>query len=370
VPGEIVLYRVLGARDDYLSSRPKDAGDYELTFQDTPSDGDTTRIVIGGRPNEYIRFWQQSWAWIVASLKHVGEWRDAENPTKARDEICDRLATEIDLPESLREECGLWVTVSVSRPCSVSVEGEGRYFWARSTEIQTLSEMFVTDVANHVDLVMAVIEAELGIALPVPVVATDRPMVFADERAPFSVPTFKAFPATISVGQLWESLDIETVNERVRSLLDTLPDNVRTIMSRAYRWLVMSEGDNDELRSFLFAFLGIEALASSLRNDVLPTAISRLQAELEDELPINDLIWPQPAGIDERPDRSALFQFAVLATALSPATAASDVDTFKQLQKDRHRLAHPKDHALDSFPFSEGQHLLRRYITLVANHTW
>jgi len=123
-------------------------------------------------------------------------------------------------------------------------------------------------------------------------------------------------------------------------------------------------------RSFLFAFLGIEALASSLRNDVLPTAISRLQAELEDELPINDLIWPQPAGIDERPDRSALFQFAVLATALSPATAASDVDTFRQLQKDRHRLAHPKDHALDSFPFSEGQHLLRRYITLVANHTW
>jgi hypothetical protein len=54
VRAEIVVYRILGTRDDYLSSRPDDVGDHELTFSDSTSNGDTTRVVIGGRPDDYI----------------------------------------------------------------------------------------------------------------------------------------------------------------------------------------------------------------------------------------------------------------------------------------------------------------------------
>jgi len=76
---EIALYRVLGVRDDYLSSRSGREADHELIFEASPRDDDTTRIVIGGRPEEYISAWRQAWALIIASMKYSSTWKDADD---------------------------------------------------------------------------------------------------------------------------------------------------------------------------------------------------------------------------------------------------------------------------------------------------
>ena len=77
-----------------------------------------------------------------------------------------------------------------------------------------------------------------------------------------------------------------------------------------------------------------------------------------------------PAGTDERPSRSALFDFAVVISALSPQTAGADTDSFKRFQRDRNRIAHGRDHDLEAFPAGECRVLLRRLMTMATNHEW
>ncbi|HJQ77188.1 MAG TPA: hypothetical protein VJ948_07990, partial [Acidimicrobiia bacterium] len=133
-------------------------------------------------------------------MKYPSKWKDADDVVRARDDFCDQLAEEVDLPEQLASDCGLWVTVKVARPCVVTPASEGRYFWARYSEIEALADGFVSDVAEHVDLLMAVIGAETGLSLDVPVVTNNRAMVFVAGRAPFMLPTMTAMGASVSVG--------------------------------------------------------------------------------------------------------------------------------------------------------------------------
>jgi hypothetical protein len=369
VKAEIALYRILGVRDDYLSSRSDREGDHDLVFENSPRADDSTRVVIGGRPEEYISAWRQAWALIIASLKYQSKWTDADDVVQARDDFCDHIAAEVDLPEQLAKDCGLWVTVRVSRPCVVTPAAQGRYFWARYSEISALSDEFVSDVADHVDLLMAVIGAETGLSLDVPVVTNNRAMVFVEGRAPFMLPTMTAMAASLSVGQRWDALQPELVAERVKAL-DVIPGRIRDHISRAFRWLTLSEQDADSLRSFLFGYVGLEGLSQGLVRDLRRVATARLQAGTDHHFPVDDLIWPLPADANREPGRSALFSFAVLATALSPKTSVDDTDRFRELQKDRQRIAHGKDHTLETFPVGECQVLLRRYISLVSNYEW
>jgi hypothetical protein len=261
------------------------------------------------------------------------------------------------------------VTVKVSRPCEVTPASDGRYFWARNTEIKAISDAFLADVADHADLIMAGVEAETGIAFTVPVVTNDRALVFIEGRAPFALPFMRALGGSVSVGQPWADIKPKTIRRRLELLRES-PRRVHDRVAAAYRWLVMSERDDDPLRSFLFGFVGLEGLAEGLTRHLLPEAKARLQSDPDHALPIDDLIWPQPEDDSQYPDRSALFSFAVLASALSPQSAVDDLAQFKTLQKDRHRIAHGKDHTLETFPVRECQSLLRRYIKLVSNHEW
>jgi hypothetical protein len=223
-------------------------------------------------------------------------------------------------------------------------------------EVEQLSSDFAVAVSDHVDLVMATIEAEAGLALTVPVVVRDRPFVVVDGRAPFAMPTFMPLPISVSVGRSRESLPLDRIEQGVAHLRDHLPDYVRRAMSRAYGWLVMSLSDDDELRASLFAYVGIEGLAASLRSHAQPFAIGLLRSTVSPDLPIEELLWPRPVDADDKPNSSAVFELAIIVTALSPETAADDVATFKRLQKERLRIAHGTDHKLDHFPHSECRH--------------
>ncbi|HJQ92420.1 MAG TPA: hypothetical protein VJ950_11980, partial [Acidimicrobiia bacterium] len=215
----------------------------------------------------------------------------------------------------------------------------------------------------------AVIGAETGLSLDVPVVTNNRAMVFVAGRAPFMLPTMTAMGASVSVGQRWDALKTEQVAERIDALA-MIPPRIRGRISKAFRWLTLSERDEDSLRSFLFAFVGLEGLSQGLMRELRPAATAQLRAAADHNVPVDDLIWPQPADESREPHRSALFSFAVLATALSPQTSVEDVDRFRALQRDRQRIAHGKDHALETFPVGECQVLLRRYINLVSNYQW
>ncbi|HUP16046.1 MAG TPA: hypothetical protein VM848_08365 [Acidimicrobiia bacterium] len=87
--------------------------------------------MIGGRPVAYIAAWRQAWALIIASVKYSSMWKNAEDVVRARDDFCEQLASDVDLPDQLLEDCGLWVTVKVSGPCEVTPASDGRYFSAR-----------------------------------------------------------------------------------------------------------------------------------------------------------------------------------------------------------------------------------------------
>ena len=107
--GTVTIHRILGVRDDYLSSRPSGVDDIVHRYEDSPMPGVTTVVTLGGPPTEFISAWRQSWAWIVNSLGGVAHCKDTADPVACRDDVCDRTAESADLPEGLRAQCGLWV---------------------------------------------------------------------------------------------------------------------------------------------------------------------------------------------------------------------------------------------------------------------
>lgn len=367
--GHMAIFRVLGVRDNYLSSRPTGAGDVVLTYQDSPSSGDTTRVVLGSQPAGYIQAWRQAWAATLAAFSRSSEWNQLEDPSTRRDEICDELAAEVELPHGLQAHCGLWITVQVTRPCILTVSGTGRYYWARWQELDELDASFRSEVQEHLDLMIAGIEAASGLRPDVPVVVSDRALFFVDGRAPTALPTVTAGTGSISTTGVWEQLPMAAIDDRLASL-SSLPKKIRESVAHASRWNLLAVDEDDELRAFLFAFVGIESLVASLRTQLLPTLVARLDATSPDQLPVADLIWPQPADTDDRPNRSALFNFAAVISVLSPQTASADTEVFRKLQRRRQDIAHGKDHDVDAFPAAQCRAMLVRLLSRALTFEW
>lgn len=371
VIGRMIAYRVLGASNDYLSSRPAGVGDFTRKWNNRPKEGAITELRIGGRPNEYIANWREAWAGIVGPLTHSDEWIGASDADSARDTTCARLAKDLDLPDSLQERCGLWLTVSVSETCQLSRSGRGRYGWASLSEAMDLGSSFITEMSLHLDRVVAAAEASTGVDFSIPVATGDRVFFLAPGLAAFAAPEFSVEGVRVSVTQAWNAIPFGAMTARIDEL-ETVPKKIAATIGEAQRWLMLSRNEpKDRLRAFLFSFLGLERLARSLRPYLLEAAQESLQPYGQPALPVAELFWPPSAnGARSSPDRSLVFDFAVVATVLTPETASTDVAEMKGMNSNRQRIAHGIDFDLHSFPTSECRSLLKRYISLASAHDW
>ena len=127
---------------------------------------------------------------------------------------------------------------------------------------------------------------------------------------------------------------------------------------------MLAMAEQDSLRRFVFAFAGLEVLATQVEKRMRPELLRRLSV-LDGSAVWAELLWP--ATDDERAVRNLVFRFAMLAYLYSPSTAADDVSICKQLAKFRNNLFHggnTEDEFRDRSIICK--ELLKRYLAAVA----
>lgn len=159
------------------------------------------------------------------------------------------------------------------------------------------------------------------------------------------------------------------------TLGDEMPKNVRNALGPATRWLLRARNEDDDLKSFIFGYVGLEAFVSAMYAELQQTVVTALSTASAsdrtggqplDEAVIRQLLWPhdQDKG---NPYRSFRFRFAIVAAALSPRTAGSDDAMVAKLSSLRNKI-HGGDLQVEWTDASDVTQLLRRYVTLAGQH--
>lgn len=359
VAAEMVLWRVLGCSNDY-ADRP-DA--WSTTAQRGPGTDDQVAVHIGALPDELtatVRQWRAQSNGILDQL-FGGATFEQRVARYAED-----LAT-VELPE-FENPYPSWLTIRLSRRVRVRASQGRTLAWLVDPDAaMAVLEAFDSEAGPYLDGVMAQLFAlPPGLNLGAVRYSDRRAFLTAPGRAPLRQPRVQMSvnDAGVIVGTAWATAPVP----EIEALVDGLPQGAQAgrLASVPARWLTEALAEEDEIRRFVFAFAGLETLATLAEKHARERLTERL-ALANPTLPVKELLWPSKT--DDFADRNLAFRFAAMAAVYSPSSTAADLAAFSKIAKVRNALFHGSDNSVDRDLSIACLNLLRRYIGLVAAET-
>jgi hypothetical protein len=360
----MACWRVFGLDRDY-QNRPTEGWRTTVALA---ADPDVQLIVtVGPLPDYVVEGVKGRWAHGIFAL---GNMFGNQYAGKTKDEI-ERELEAVDTDKvvaRLKGPFNLYLTIELRTNVRVRVRPEAKYRWLADTSDLDMLEDFAAKMEPHLDATLVALLPELGGRLTPMMTTTPRlfPYLMVPGRATFGLPKFdgKAHVGVVSVDG-WEVIDFDSLGSAVERVAgDHQPAN--DLWQSGSQWLLAAMGQEDDaLRSFLFAFIGLEALTNSFGKVFEKTVVSELGAELG--VAMEHLTWPSPRDSDA-PWRNLVYRFALMAIHLDRAHATTDIDEFKELAAMRNGMAHgrsgPGD--VDELPGHRSIALLRKYLGLAA----
>jgi|NGEPerStandDraft_6_1074524.scaffolds.fasta_scaffold31521_4 hypothetical protein len=363
VDAELVLWRAFGLSDVY-EDRPLPRWSVEETRG--PSDTDRLQVSVGDLPDDLIiaaRQWQAQTHNLLEA--HVGRPGTVEEQ-QARYE----QQLEAAEPKEFEDPYPSWFTCRLGRPLKITaIPGAVTGWVAAETAEEAVTALRTFEEAGNRYL-DGVVARTLGPIQPMNLghlrYPGRRAFLTAPGRAAFRIPRFrmtiKDSGILIGRGGGWKTAPIDAIASTVRSLPSGGAFGART--SGAAEWFVAALAEeDDDMRRFVFAFAGLELLATQAEKHARAELMRRIK-EADPTLPVQQLLWP---GTDsDRVARNLVFRFAAMASVYSPTTAIDDVNACRALAKNRNDLFHGVEGGDVRDPSIRCQELLRRYLTLVA----
>jgi len=277
------------------------------------------------------------------------------------------LEAEVDVADLKLDE-GIFLSLELRRSWPVESDDSRRFLWVKDLLglDAAVMEGFAAEAEPLLDAAMAWLLPALTprLGLGAQIVRGHRAFLVAPGKAAICLPKFKMSASLSVTSQGWQDLPWSTMSSALERFASS-SKNLMGALAGPGRWLMLARGEEDSLRKFLFAFVGLEVLANKHASRSRKALVSAL-AEEALGLPFEELMWPSMPD-ENAPNRNLVFKFAALATVVSRATAAEDVVAFRRLAKTRNALAHGEIGDLDNLPGVEALGLLERYVALVAS---
>lgn len=351
-------WRVYSIHDDYVSKRPEGEQDHLAVIKDRPKSGDTLTVRLGDLPPGYYDTKKQVNASLNAFLG--GPFNSAEDVFDARDKFIDKTASELAL-EPIPGKT--WLTLELRRAVRLTDNAGSRYLWNDMKECEPLLEGFQEDRRSAFDATAASIATDRPEWLDHPQREPERTYIGADGKGPTFVPSFKAGIPTVSVQREWAELPGDALDKAAKFANKLLRPLDRKIVDPA-SWLTAARRESDDpFRRFMFACFGLEMLATNFERTKRRKAVEQLEAAAG--TPLAELIWPRPNDSSRDPARNTMFNFAIMAVALS-SDPRKDIDAFRPILDKRNRVAHGSSVDIHTLPADETEALLQRYLGLVT----
>ncbi len=361
VDAELVLWRVFGLNDVY-EDRPQPA--WSVTETRGPGAKDNLTICVGDVPEELvlsIRQWDAQKTTILDA-----NFGGTITYGEAQERYLREMSAEV--PESFCDPYPLWFTMRLSRPTrKLAIEGV-EAGWVASDPQSVAKEMtdFQSVGNRYLDGTLARLTGvmhpwNLG-ELRFP---GRRVFLTAPHRAAWMQPNFSMTvrDSGVHIGRTggWKTAPTTALAEA----LSALPSGQAfgKLTAGAAEWFTYAQAESDDLRRFVFAFAGLELLATQVEKDSRTALLQKLAAAAP-EVPFKELLWPSKG--DDWAERNLLFRAAAMTTTYSPATAIADTATCRNLAKTRNNLFHGVESGEIRTQSVICKELLRRYLGLVA----
>ncbi len=193
-----------------------------------------------------------------------------------------------------------------------------------------------------------------------------RPFLWRLGRAALTIPrhtmSMKDSGVTVGRGSGWAGVPTVAIADALAQL--SSGRTIGKLTSGPTQWLCAALAEEDDLRRFIFSFVGLELLCN-MAEATNRARVSAAIATANPTLPIEELLWPSTNK--EFPTRNLVFRFAAIATLVSPSTAVQDVAAFKPLAKLRNDMFHGVGEGIDRGASVQCRELLRRYLGLVES---
>lgn len=355
------LWRVFGMTDIF-ADRPER---WEEIAEAGPLAGDHMKIVFGEPPVEVIDALTQLDAQGNGLVElQVGHIRSAAE----LNELYER-----DLPEArthvFDEPYPSWLALSLSRSIKPLAQADWPVGWAADPKsLYAAMARFEAEGNVYLDSTVPRLLSAMGHMNPGRLLYGDRrAFCIAPGRAAIRIPKFTMtiadWGAQVTRAGGWAAAaPMAPLAEALAKLSTSKVDSALT--ADAAEWFLLATAEQDDLRRFVFAFAGLELLASQVAKHRRSELVGRLTG-LDESAPWTELLWP--ATDDERVNRNLVFKFSLLAYMYSPSTANDDVATCKALMKFRNNLFHGGHSEIE---FRENsiicKEMLRRYLAAVA----
>lgn len=361
---EMVLWRVFGIGET-LGDLASPGWSEEATRG--PKLTDALRVSIGDLPADLLQSLTEWRAQLSGLLEmQVGNLRDAAE----RVALYERDLPTIELRE-FENPYPNWFVLRLSRPLQVSAVRDAVVGWVVDDTGSVAEALlsFGEEGAKYIDGAIASMIGPLGITnLSHLRFGDDRPFIVAPDRAATALGRLELTVHDWGVQVGRQPGYAATLTASVGDALRALPSGKQIGKATAgpARWFVAAKAEEtDNLRRFVFAFVGLEMLVTHAEKDARTQLVKRLtDLDTANPIPVVDLLWP--GTNEDMINRNLVFRFAALASVCSPATAVEDVAMFRDLAKARNLLFHGAENGVDKSRSVQCLELLRTYLGLVA----
>lgn len=352
------LWRVFGMAE-VIPERP---AEWTVTQSAGPTVGDQLWLSLGAVPNDLVRsvteWGAQGNTRVSIQVGHIGSREEAQARYEADLEDADASIFDEPYPMAL--------TLRLTREVQVAGPIGNDLHWAEDLPSLTDEVVAFEIVGNsYLDSVVPfLIEPMSPMNFGRLLYGERRAFCTADDRPAFLTPRFSMSIADWGVQVTRAGGWGAAPTLPLAQALAGMPTGSRpgALTSGAAEFFMLAVAEEDSLRRFVFAFAGLEHLATQVASKRRSLLIQQL-AELDKAMPVQELIWP-----DSQPDRGLRFRLAAMIYLYSPQTADVDVAQANELAAFRNKLFHGvnsdnefRNHSIVC------KELLRRYLGLVAD---
>jgi hypothetical protein len=362
----LFAWRVYRITNEFRDRPETGEGDQQWTVN-MPGTTDLLTATVGAIPAHVQQSFRDYRAMGAYVLNTMFGNTYADKSVDERENLIASLEAEVDVTD-LNLDDGLFLTLELRRPRTVESNDTRHFLWVQDPGGLDLAVMrgFAAEAEPLLDASMAWLLPTLSprLGLGAQIVPGHRVFLAAPGKAAICLPEITGSARAHVVGQGWQELPWGAM----RSALETYASRSKSLtgpLAVPARWLSLGRGEEDSLRKFLFAFVGLEVLANKHASRSRKALVTTLGKEAAG-LPFEELMWPSMPD-ENAPDRNLVFKFAAMAAVVSRVSAAEDVAQFRRLAKARNSLAHGEITDLDNLPGIEALTLLERYVALVAS---
>lgn len=330
-----------------------------VTLPDYPKAGERIVVSFGGMHTNGSRAQQIGRAIGIVQLS-----TRAGDPRADPSGFDGNVRSRLDAMSTDSEAAGCYTNIELAGEVTIASDklNDSQYLWIDADVAIEQERKARERAAPYLDVICANTAVTVSPRLFETLVMDDAVVFSAPGKEPFQLPQFEVRAPTVSITMKGGLLDDAMLELRLESLAQHPPKTV-TELGTVSQWYLAFLRESDSMKKFLFGFATLEAVTDRWATQLAPRAIEQLGIIRDGKLldTATDFFGEYVKAKGDG-DISIRQRFGIVALALFPEDAPTDLSDFAKAASARNEIAHGRKMPTDKPPIEIVQRLSEKYV--------